>query len=191
MFCFHSIYRQPQHSLPDVFVWLIGEFSVFITFLVYFRLHLKMRVNHTLGHFMIYDDDILFFTANGKRIAYHRISAREIVFSPTEEESGMFCGKVQTIFLRLPGKQASGPAGWQIRAKLMIYMWLGVVKHKKYFFNGLPKGYEMSQELRNAERSKALAPSNVHYLDRHVSLKRILIKFGFQLNFSIILRLSN
>ena len=97
------------------------------------------------------------------------MSARDLIFSPTDEETGIHCGKVQTVFLKLPGKQAAGPAGWQIRAKLTVYVWLGVVKHKKYFYSGLPLGYEQTPELRNAERPKALSPSNIHYLEKHVS----------------------
>lgn len=121
---------KPQHSLPDIFIWLI---------------------------------------ANGKRIAYHRIHARELIYSTTEEENGVFCGKMQTVFFKLPGKQAFGPAGWQIRAKLIVYLWLGVVKHKKFFFSGLPRGFDLSQELRNAERPRALAPNNIHYLEKYVN----------------------
>lgn len=120
---------QPQHSLPDVFVWLI---------------------------------------ANGKRIAYHRVSARDLIFSLSDEESGVVCGKVQTAILKLPGKQANVPSGWNVQAKLTLYIWLGILKHKQYFFCGLPKGFDMSQELRNAERIGALAPSNIHYLEKHV-----------------------
>lgn len=115
-------------------------------------------------------DVFIWLIAGGKRIAYHRMHARDLIFSPTDEETGVHCGRVQTIFLRLPGKQASGPAGWQIRAKLSIYLWLGVVKHKKDFCSGLPKGFDYTPELRNAERPKALAPSNIHYLDRYVIL---------------------
>lgn len=121
---------QPQHSLPEVFIWLI---------------------------------------ANNKRVAYHRISARELIFSTTDEESGYQCGKVQTIILKLPGKHSSVPAGWGVQAKLAIFLWLGIIKHKQYCFNGLPKGYDLSSEIRNAERAGALAPSNIHYLEKHVS----------------------
>lgn len=128
-FLFFLFSLKPQHSLPDIFIWLI---------------------------------------ANGKRIAYHRIHARELIYSTTEEENGVFCGKMQTVFFKLPGKQAFGPAGWQIRAKLIIYLWLGVVKHKKFFFGGLPRGFDLSQELRNAERPRALAPNNIHYLEKYV-----------------------
>lgn len=130
-FVFVSL-SQPQHSLPDVFIWLI---------------------------------------ANGKRIAYHRMNARDLIYSPTDEETGIHCGKMQTVFFKLPGKQAAGPAGWKIRAKLTIYAWLGVVKHKKFFFSGLPRGFELSQDLRNAERPRALAPTNIHYLEKHVKLQ--------------------
>lgn len=120
---------QPQHSLPDIFIWMI---------------------------------------ANGKRIAYHRIDARDALFSEIDEECGVYCGKVQTVFLKLPGKQATGPAGWAVQAKLSVYIWLGLVKDKQFFFDGLPGGYELSQELRNAERPRALAPTTIHYVEKYV-----------------------
>lgn len=108
--------------------------------------------------------------ANGKRYAYHRMSARELIYSATEEESGAHCGKLQTLFLRLPGKEtATGPASWFMQAKLTIYLWLGVVGHKGHFFDGLPIGYDLSHELRNAERPGAMAPNNIHYLEKSVS----------------------
>ncbi|XP_058978172.1 otoferlin-like [Musca domestica] len=117
----------PQHSLPDIFLWLI---------------------------------------ANGKRYCYHRMSARDLIYSATEEEAGIHCGKIQTLFLRLPGKQSTGTASWFIQAKLSIYLWLGVVSHKGHFFEGLPIGYDLSHELRNAERPGAMAPNNIHYLEK-------------------------
>lgn len=109
--------------------------------------------------------------ANNKRIAYHRVCARDLIFSTIEEECGVYCGKIQTVIFKLPGKQATVPAGWNVQAKLAVYIWLGVIKHKQYFFAGLPKGFDMSQELRNAERVGALAPINIHYLEKHVNFK--------------------
>lgn len=76
---------------------------------------------------------------------------------------------MQNIFLKLPGKQAAGPAGWMVQSKLTIYLWLGPIKQKKSFYAGLPAGYEMSQELKNSDRSRALSPSTIHYLEKHVS----------------------
>lgn len=128
--CF-SRYFQPQHSLPDVFVWAIS---------------------------------------GGKRMAYHRLPARDIVYSIVDEECGRECGKVQTMFLKLPGKKSIGPSGWAIQVKLQIYMWLGMLKHKKNFVNGLPKGYEVSHEIKNSDRPRALPPNVIHYLDKHVSI---------------------
>ncbi|CAG2054114.1 unnamed protein product [Timema podura] len=46
-------------------------------------------------------------------------------------------------------------------------MWLGLLKHKKNFVNGLPKGYEVSHELRNVERPRAMPPSTIHYVEKH------------------------
>lgn len=62
-----------------------------------------------------------------------------------------------------------GASGWAIQCKLEIYIWLGLVKHKKHFVNGLTKGYEISHEIRNAERPRALPPSVIHYTSKFVS----------------------
>uniref|UniRef100_A0AAR5QCF9 C2 domain-containing protein n=2 Tax=Dendroctonus ponderosae TaxID=77166 RepID=A0AAR5QCF9_DENPD len=120
--------EDPQHSLPDVFLWII---------------------------------------CGGKRQAYQRIPARDIVYSIVDEESGKYCGRVRSIFLKLPGKKSSGPSGWTIPARMQIYFWLGMLKHKKHFIAGIPKGYEVSQELRNVERPRALPPSVIHYVEKH------------------------
>ncbi|XP_057656510.1 otoferlin-like isoform X1 [Diorhabda carinulata] len=121
--------EDPQHALPDVFLWIISR---------------------------------------GKRQAYQRIPARDIIYSPVEEECGKDCGKVQTMFLKLPGKKAMGPSGWSIPAKLEIFLWLGLLKHKKDLFNGLPGGYEHTQEIKNIERPRALPPNTIHYIEKHL-----------------------
>ncbi|GIY69883.1 otoferlin [Caerostris darwini] len=119
----------PQHVLPDVFVWMIS---------------------------------------GGKRVAYQRLSSRELTFSIVEEESGKNCGKVQTLFLKLPGKKGAGPGGWTIQAKLQMYLWLGLTKHKKHFLKGLPKGYDSSVEIRNVEKLQSAPPSFIRYSEKQV-----------------------
>lgn len=47
-------------------------------------------------------------------------------------------------------------------------MWLGTLKHKKNFVDGLTKGYELSNEIRNADRPRAMPPSVIHYVDKRV-----------------------
>lgn len=70
-----------------------------------------------------------------------------------------------------------GTSGWSIPAKLQMYIWLGLVKHKKNFIKGLPLGYELTQEIRNVERPRALPPSIIHYVEKHVSLKQLILKY--------------
>ncbi|KAK5642921.1 hypothetical protein RI129_009088 [Pyrocoelia pectoralis] len=113
-------------------------------------------------------DIFLWLVSGGKRQAYHRILARNIIYSNVDEERGKSCGKVQTIFLKLPGKKAMGPTGWSIQAKLQISIWLGLLKQKKNFLNGIPKGYEITQEIRNADRPRALPPLTIHYTEKHI-----------------------
>lgn len=56
------ISHEPQHALPDVFLWLLQ---------------------------------------NNKRIAYHRIAANQLIYSPNDEEAGKNCASVQTLFLKV------------------------------------------------------------------------------------------
>ncbi|XP_053700525.1 otoferlin-like [Synchiropus splendidus] len=94
---------EPQHSVPDVFIWMIS---------------------------------------NGKRVAYARVPSKDILFSSIHQERGKDCGKVQTIFLRIPGRKGFGPAGWTVQSKIEIYLWLGLNKQRKDFLSGLPNGFE-------------------------------------------------
>ncbi|XP_042243483.1 otoferlin-like isoform X3 [Homarus americanus] len=122
-----GLIEDPQHSLPDVFLWMIS---------------------------------------GGKRVAYQRLPARCLLYSPVDEERGKHCGVTQTVFLKLPGRKSSGPGGWSIQAKLNVYMWLGLMKHKKNLVPGIPKGYELSYEIRNIERSLTLPPVSLHYTQK-------------------------
>nr|XP_036865380.1 otoferlin isoform X2 [Manis javanica] len=94
---------EPQHSIPDVFIWMMS---------------------------------------NNKRVAYARVPSKDLLFSIVEEELGKDCAKVQTLFLKLPGKRGFGPAGWTVQAKLELYLWLGLSKQRKDFLWGLPCGFE-------------------------------------------------
>ncbi|KAM0725203.1 Otoferlin [Formica fusca] len=112
-------------------------------------------------------DVFIWVISSGRRVAYQRISCRELIYSVVDEECGRHCGKVQTMFLKLPGKKRFGPSGWAIQTKLQIYMWLGILKHKKYFIQNLPKGYEFSHELKNVDKPRALPPIMLHYVQKH------------------------
>ncbi|XP_039604234.1 otoferlin isoform X2 [Polypterus senegalus] len=101
--------EEPQHSIPEVFIWMIS---------------------------------------NNKRIAYARIPSKDILYSIVDEEMGKECGKVKTVFLKLPGKKGFGPAGWTVQAKMEIYLWLGLNKQRKDFLSGLPNGFEENKALK-------------------------------------------
>ncbi|XP_076628524.1 otoferlin isoform X2 [Colletes latitarsis] len=112
-------------------------------------------------------DVFIWVISAGRRVAYQRIPGRDLIYSIVDEECGRYCGKVQTMFLKLPGKKKFGPSGWAIQTKLQIYTWLGILKHKKYFIQGLPKGYELGHELKNVDRPRSLPPTIIHYIDKH------------------------
>ncbi|RWS06883.1 otoferlin-like isoform X3, partial [Dinothrombium tinctorium] len=107
-------------------------------------------------------DIFVWMIASGKRIAYSRLSSKNYIFSLVEEERGKHCMKVHNLFLKLPGKNT-----WVIQNKLQIYVWFGLMKHKKYFPKGLPKGYKMCDEIRQAEKIGLMPPINLVYVEKH------------------------
>uniref|UniRef100_A0A9J7YHL1 Otoferlin b n=1 Tax=Cyprinus carpio carpio TaxID=630221 RepID=A0A9J7YHL1_CYPCA len=100
---------EPQHSVPDIYIWMIS---------------------------------------NNKRIAYARVPSKDILFSSVDEETGKDCGKVQTIFFKLPGKKSFGPAGWTVQAKTELYLWLGLNRQRKDYLSGLPNGFEENKAVK-------------------------------------------
>jgi len=78
---------------------------------------------------------------------------------------------------QLPGKKGSGPTGWAIQAKLQMYLWLGVVKHKKELLKGLPDGYEDTAAVRRACRIVGSPPPTIKYTGRIFCRQIALISF--------------
>lgn len=76
--------------------------------------------------------------------------------------------------LQLPGKRGTGQSGWAIQAKLQMYLWLGINKHKKEVLKGLPGGYEDTPALRRSCRIVGTPPPSVKYTGQY---KDTLTKF--------------
>ncbi|NXN99007.1 FR1L6 protein, partial [Rhinopomastus cyanomelas] len=85
-------------------------------------------------------DVFIWMLSNSKRIAYARVPAKNILYSPAEEQRGKDCGKIKTHFLKLPGKR---PLGWTVQAKVDVYLWLGPASYAQSILENLPVGYEI------------------------------------------------
>uniref|UniRef100_A0A668VE96 Otoferlin n=1 Tax=Oreochromis aureus TaxID=47969 RepID=A0A668VE96_OREAU len=125
--------EEPQHSVPDVFIWMIS---------------------------------------NGKRIAYARVPSKDILYSSIDEEKGKDCGKVKTIFLRIPGKKGFGPAGWTVQSKIEIYLWLGLSRQRKDYLSGLPNGFE-ENKLSRGPGLPASPPISLTYMMKQIFQLRV------------------
>ncbi|XP_053916656.1 fer-1-like protein 6 isoform X2 [Cuculus canorus] len=84
-------------------------------------------------------DVFIWMLSSNKRVAYARIPAKNILYSPVKEQRGKDCGKIKTHFLKLPGKR---PLGWNVQAKVDIYLWLGPANYAHSIMENLPVGYE-------------------------------------------------
>lgn len=57
---------------------------------------------------------------------------------------------------------------------IRVYLWLGAIQDKRHYIDGLPQGYELSSELRNADKPRSNAPNTMFYAEKHVSIKKIM-----------------
>ena len=53
-------------------------------------------------------DVFIWMLSGGKRVAYTRVCAEDIIYSQVDSERGQYCGRVQTIFLRVSNLPANG-----------------------------------------------------------------------------------
>ncbi|KAM3922750.1 fer-1-like protein 4 [Leptodactylus fuscus] len=94
-------------------------------------------------------DVLIWMFSNNKRVAYARIPAQNILYSVVEEEKGKDCGKISTVFFKVPGSYSG-----EVFAKAEIYMWLGLKKFAKNCTEVLPVDYKPLYE-RNGQLVEA------------------------------------
>ncbi|KAM5135525.1 fer-1-like protein 4 [Mantella aurantiaca] len=82
-------------------------------------------------------DILIWLFSNNKRMAYARIPAQNVLYSVVEEEKGKDCGKISSIYFKIPGTYNG-----EIFAKAEMYMWLGVKKYAKNSTTDLPEDYK-------------------------------------------------
>ncbi|CAB1331252.1 unnamed protein product, partial [Coregonus sp. 'balchen'] len=117
-------------------------------------------------------DIYIWMMSNNKRIAYARVPSKDILYSGVEEETGKDCGKVKTIFFKLPGKKGFGAAGWTVQAKTEIYLWLGLNRQRKDFLSGLPNGFEENKMLKGPG-SQSAPPISLTYMMKQIFQLRV------------------
>ena len=64
---------------------------------------------------------------------------------------------------QLPGKKGTGQSGWAVQARLQVYLWLGLSKHRKEVLKGLPQGYEDTPLVRRTCRIVGTPPAEIKY----------------------------
>uniref|UniRef100_A0A8C7TEM2 C2 domain-containing protein n=1 Tax=Oncorhynchus mykiss TaxID=8022 RepID=A0A8C7TEM2_ONCMY len=117
-------------------------------------------------------DIYIWMMSNNKRIAYARVPSKDILYSGVDEETGKDCGKVKTIFFKLPGKKGFGAAGWTVQAKTEIYLWLGLNRQRKDFLSGLPNGFEENKMLKGPG-SQSAPPISLTYTMKQIFQLRV------------------
>uniref|UniRef100_A0A8B9DM70 Fer-1 like family member 6 n=1 Tax=Anser cygnoides TaxID=8845 RepID=A0A8B9DM70_ANSCY len=111
-------------------------------------------------------DVFIWMLSNNKRVAYARVPAKHILYSPEEEQRGKDCGKIKTHFLKLPGKR---PLGWTVQAKVDIYLWLGPASYARSIMENLPVGYETEiPSNTSSEHSMVPSPACLRYKTTHL-----------------------
>uniref|UniRef100_A0A8C9QDH4 Fer-1 like family member 6 n=1 Tax=Spermophilus dauricus TaxID=99837 RepID=A0A8C9QDH4_SPEDA len=107
-------------------------------------------------------DVFIWMLSNNKRVAYARVAAKDLLYSPVREQMGKHCGRIQTHFLKLPGKR---PPGWSVQAKVDVYLWLGSIQYSRAILDNLPAGYEAEMPSKVADTNHP--PCNLLYQAQH------------------------
>ncbi|KAG3273644.1 fer-1 like family member 6 [Ictidomys tridecemlineatus] len=107
-------------------------------------------------------DVFIWMLSNNKRVAYARVAAKDLLYSPVRQQMGKHCGRIQTHFLKLPGKR---PPGWSVQAKVDVYLWLGSIQYSGAILDNLPAGYEAEMPPKVAGTNHP--PCNLLYQAQH------------------------
>lgn len=141
---------QPQHSLPDIFLWMVSNGK-------------RVAYQRIMARHLIYsvaDEECGKFCSKVHSV-FLKVCFAYPVPHPVVTDA--------VVFRQLPGKKNYGSSGWSIPAKLQVYTWLGQMKHKKYLATGLPKGYNTTPELYSADNPRLPPPAYIHYREKYVS----------------------
>ncbi|CAF4597431.1 unnamed protein product, partial [Rotaria sp. Silwood2] len=78
-------------------------------------------------------DVIIWLLSNGKRYAYYRLPANEVLYSTNVDYRGHLCGKLQTITLKWPGKEIDidKDKRFFIPAEIRVKIWFGLAIHEQ------------------------------------------------------------
>uniref|UniRef100_A0A6Q2XG26 C2 domain-containing protein n=1 Tax=Esox lucius TaxID=8010 RepID=A0A6Q2XG26_ESOLU len=109
-------------------------------------------------------DVFIWMLSNNKRVAYARISARDLLYSANPEERGRDCGKIQTLFLKVQGKRVMG---WSVQAQLDVFLWLGRCTDSSHVLDNLPEGYEPLGGSTDEKLQFVVPPTRLLYREQH------------------------
>ncbi|XP_068709292.1 myoferlin-like isoform X2 [Montipora foliosa] len=81
-------------------------------------------------------DVVIWLLSGTKRIAYFRIPAYEVLYSPHSDACGQYCGKVFNMFMKYPGKKQFNLEDFpEVPAHVRMVVWLGLEKHQEIWTN--------------------------------------------------------
>lgn len=81
-------------------------------------------------------DVVIWMMSGEKRIAYHRIPAYDVLYSPHFEARGKHCGKTMDLFMKYPGKKQFNLEDYpEFPAHVRLILWLGLEKHQEAWSN--------------------------------------------------------
>lgn len=81
-------------------------------------------------------DVVIWMMSGEKRIAYHRIPAYDVLYSPHFEARGKHCGKTMDLFMKYPGKKQLNLEDYpEVPAHVRLILWLGLEKHQEAWSN--------------------------------------------------------
>lgn len=166
--------NQPQHSIPDLFIWMMSNNKRVAYARVPSKDILYSMVDEEKGKDCGKVKAVFLKVRNFSASPTFRLSTLRSLTSDPKMTSCVFnvflmlsgnaeLAACHNLNYQLPGKKGFGPAGWTVRAKLELYLWLGLTKQKKDFLNGLPNGFEEIKAAKTGHSSCFSPPVSLIY----------------------------
>ncbi|KAJ8922150.1 hypothetical protein NQ315_004085 [Exocentrus adspersus] len=105
----------------------------------------------------------LWMIFGSRKVAFCQIPAREILYSPIDEEKGEYCGKMRTICFYPHPKDKTN-----LSCKMDLLLWLGAERHKNDCFTSIPQGFTFDRDSVLLSRKILAEQKYEFYLRAHI-----------------------
>uniref|UniRef100_A0A6I8SSE2 Fer-1-like family member 6 n=1 Tax=Xenopus tropicalis TaxID=8364 RepID=A0A6I8SSE2_XENTR len=151
----------PEEKMRDVLTEFINQSRAFIS-----TAEKRSKMTNTTAldkkRVTLCRQELEAMSANAKAIVQQK---KKMSLSDMTREMQSLIDNIKFLVDELPGKR---PPGWNVQAKVDVYLWLGSSKYSHFIFENLPGGYEVETHSASSGHHGSPPPGNLVYKSQHM-----------------------